>query len=156
MDTCACRRGQSSAQLNYKGSVALTLGPMDPQGLRNKMWLTFPCGGCAGEVCVTLIASLNRCCRFPPQLHQVLVQLQTGEKEQDFSLLPIQVSISVQLWRLPGCHEFLAALGETALASGRSPKQFLTLQACRCVSTVPSYLCTQDLTCVRSARRKWC
>lgn len=51
---------------------------------------------------------------FPPlQLHQVLVQLQTGEKEQDFSLLPIQVSISVQLWRLPGCHEFLAALGES-------------------------------------------
>ncbi|KAL4646585.1 tetratricopeptide repeat protein 28-like isoform X1 [Arapaima gigas] len=45
------------------------------------------------------------------QLHQVLVQLQTGEKEQDFSLAPIQVSISVQLWRLPGCHEFLAALG---------------------------------------------
>ncbi|XP_030623936.1 tetratricopeptide repeat protein 28 [Chanos chanos] len=44
-------------------------------------------------------------------LHQVLVQLQTGEKEQDFSLTPIQVSISVQLWRLPGCHEFLAALG---------------------------------------------
>ncbi|XP_036383006.1 tetratricopeptide repeat protein 28-like [Megalops cyprinoides] len=44
-------------------------------------------------------------------LHQVLVQLQTGEKEQDFSLVPIQVSISVQLWRLPGCHEFLAALG---------------------------------------------
>ncbi|XP_036385716.1 tetratricopeptide repeat protein 28 [Megalops cyprinoides] len=44
-------------------------------------------------------------------LHQVLVQLQTGEKEQDFSIAPIQVSISVQLWRLPGCHEFLAALG---------------------------------------------
>ncbi|XP_062372772.1 tetratricopeptide repeat protein 28-like [Sardina pilchardus] len=44
-------------------------------------------------------------------LHQVLVQLQSGEKEQDFSLMPIQVSISVQLWRLPGCHEFLAALG---------------------------------------------
>ncbi|XP_072520589.1 tetratricopeptide repeat protein 28-like [Salminus brasiliensis] len=44
-------------------------------------------------------------------LHQVLVQLQMGEKEQDFSLLPIQVSISVQLWQLPGCHEFLAALG---------------------------------------------
>uniref|UniRef100_A0A4W4DN26 Tetratricopeptide repeat protein 28 n=1 Tax=Electrophorus electricus TaxID=8005 RepID=A0A4W4DN26_ELEEL len=44
-------------------------------------------------------------------LHQVLVQLQSGEKEQDFSLAPIQVSISVQLWRLPGCHEFLAALG---------------------------------------------
>ncbi|KAL8179961.1 UNVERIFIED_CONTAM: hypothetical protein K2H54_001066 [Gekko kuhli] len=41
----------------------------------------------------------------------VLVQLQVGEKEQDFSLAPIQVSISVQLWRLPGCHEFLAALG---------------------------------------------
>ncbi|KAM9100269.1 tetratricopeptide repeat protein 28 isoform 2-T2 [Sarcophilus harrisii] len=45
------------------------------------------------------------------RLHQVLVQLQAGEKEQDFSLAPIQVSISVQLWRLPGCHEFLAALG---------------------------------------------
>ncbi|XP_072839265.2 tetratricopeptide repeat protein 28 isoform X2 [Pogona vitticeps] len=45
------------------------------------------------------------------RLHQVLVQLQVGEKEQDFSLAPIQVSISVQLWRLPGCHEFLAALG---------------------------------------------
>ncbi|XP_051972633.1 tetratricopeptide repeat protein 28-like isoform X3 [Xyrauchen texanus] len=44
-------------------------------------------------------------------LHQVLVQLQSGEKEQDFSLAPIQVSISVHLWRLPGCHEFLAALG---------------------------------------------
>ncbi|XP_055511853.1 tetratricopeptide repeat protein 28 isoform X3 [Leucoraja erinacea] len=44
-------------------------------------------------------------------LHQVLVQLQTGEKEQDFCTAPIQLSISVQLWRLPGCHEFLAALG---------------------------------------------
>ncbi|KAJ8332251.1 hypothetical protein SKAU_G00427960 [Synaphobranchus kaupii] len=44
-------------------------------------------------------------------LHQVLVQQQAGEKEQDFSLAPIQVSISVQLWRQPGCHEFLAALG---------------------------------------------
>uniref|UniRef100_A0A3B5MQT3 Tetratricopeptide repeat protein 28 n=1 Tax=Xiphophorus couchianus TaxID=32473 RepID=A0A3B5MQT3_9TELE len=45
------------------------------------------------------------------KLHQVLVQLQSGDKEQDFPLVPIQVSISVQLWRLPGCHEFLAALG---------------------------------------------
>ncbi|XP_062360403.1 tetratricopeptide repeat protein 28 isoform X1 [Cinclus cinclus] len=45
------------------------------------------------------------------RLHQVLVQLQAGEKEQDFPSAPIQVSISVQLWRLPGCHEFLAALG---------------------------------------------
>ncbi|KAF0046073.1 hypothetical protein F2P81_002602 [Scophthalmus maximus] len=45
------------------------------------------------------------------KLHQVLVQLQSGDKEQDFSLAPIQVTISVQLWRLPGCHEFLAALG---------------------------------------------
>ncbi|XP_030598198.1 tetratricopeptide repeat protein 28 isoform X2 [Archocentrus centrarchus] len=45
------------------------------------------------------------------KLHQVLVQLQSGDKEQDFPLAPIQVSISVQLWRLPGCHEFLAALG---------------------------------------------
>uniref|UniRef100_A0A8C5P7H0 Tetratricopeptide repeat protein 28 n=1 Tax=Leptobrachium leishanense TaxID=445787 RepID=A0A8C5P7H0_9ANUR len=44
-------------------------------------------------------------------LHQVLVQLQAGDKEHDFSSSPIQVSISVQLWRLPGCHEFLAALG---------------------------------------------
>ncbi|XP_040859542.1 tetratricopeptide repeat protein 28 [Ochotona curzoniae] len=44
-------------------------------------------------------------------LHQVLVQLQASEKEQDFAAAPIQVSISVQLWRLPGCHEFLAALG---------------------------------------------
>lgn len=44
------------------------------------------------------------------QLHQVLVQLQACEKEQDFASAPIQVSISVQLWRLPGCHEFLAAL----------------------------------------------
>ncbi|RVE66183.1 hypothetical protein OJAV_G00124190 [Oryzias javanicus] len=45
------------------------------------------------------------------KLHQVLVQLQSGDKEQDFPLAPVQVSISVQLWRLPGCHEFLAALG---------------------------------------------
>lgn len=45
------------------------------------------------------------------KLHQVLVQLQSGDKDQDISLAPIQVSISVQLWRLPGCHEFLAALG---------------------------------------------
>ncbi|KAG8455770.1 hypothetical protein GDO86_001819 [Hymenochirus boettgeri] len=45
------------------------------------------------------------------RLHQVLVQLQNGDKEHDFSSAPIQVSISVQLWRLPGCHEFLAALG---------------------------------------------
>lgn len=53
------------------------------------------------------------CCYL--QLHQVLVQLQAGEKEQDFSSAPIQVSISVQLWRLPGCHEFLAALGRKTL-----------------------------------------
>ncbi|ELW66500.1 Tetratricopeptide repeat protein 28 [Tupaia chinensis] len=45
------------------------------------------------------------------RLHQVLVQLQAGEKEQDSASAPVQVSISVQLWRLPGCHEFLAALG---------------------------------------------
>ncbi|XP_015232317.1 PREDICTED: tetratricopeptide repeat protein 28-like isoform X2 [Cyprinodon variegatus] len=45
------------------------------------------------------------------KLHQVLVQLQSGDKDQDFPLAPVQVSISVQLWRLPGCHEFLAALG---------------------------------------------
>lgn len=45
------------------------------------------------------------------RLHQVLVQLQACEKEQDFASAPIPVSLSVQLWRLPGCHEFLAALG---------------------------------------------
>ncbi|KAM8828144.1 tetratricopeptide repeat protein 28 isoform 2-T2 [Spinachia spinachia] len=45
------------------------------------------------------------------KLHQVLVQLQAGDREQDFALAPVQVAISVQLWRLPGCHEFLAALG---------------------------------------------
>lgn len=45
------------------------------------------------------------------KLHQVLVQQQAGDKDQDFSLSPIQVSFGVQLWRLPGCHEFLAALG---------------------------------------------
>lgn len=50
-----------------------------------------------------------------PQLHQVLVQLQAGEKEQDLASAPIQVSISVQLWRLPGCHEFLAALGRQSI-----------------------------------------
>ncbi|KAL4617225.1 tetratricopeptide repeat protein 28-like [Arapaima gigas] len=65
-------------------------------------------------LCKLIIASemgeqlLNR---VGSALHQVLVQLQTGEKEQDFCSTPIQVSICVQLWRLPGCHEFLAALG---------------------------------------------
>lgn len=63
--------------------------------------------------------SINPCfllhLTFCLKLHQVLVQLQSGDKEQDFPLVPIQVSISVQLWRLPGCHEFLAALGELAL-----------------------------------------
>ncbi|CAB1352255.1 unnamed protein product [Coregonus sp. 'balchen'] len=49
------------------------------------------------------------------KLHQVLVQQQSCDKEQEFSLAPIQVSISVQLWRLPGCHEFLAALDSTEL-----------------------------------------
>lgn len=52
---------------------------------------------------------------YLPKLHQLLVQFQTGDKDQDFSLAPIQVSISVQLWRLPGCHEFLAALGESSV-----------------------------------------
>lgn len=46
------------------------------------------------------------------------MQLQAGEKEQDFASAPIQVSISVQLWRLPGCHEFLAALGRPASSKG--------------------------------------
>lgn len=59
-----------------------------------------------------------------PQLHQVLVQLQAGEKEQDFASAPIQVSISVQLWRLPGCHEFLAALGRTGHPSPTSSLLF--------------------------------
>lgn len=52
---------------------------------------------------------------YLPKLHQLLVQFQPGDKDQDFSLAPIQVSISVQLWRLPGCHEFLAALGESSV-----------------------------------------
>ncbi|KAJ6656674.1 hypothetical protein lerEdw1_003561 [Lerista edwardsae] len=58
-----------------------------------------------------LIAASEAGEQLVSRLHQVLVQLQVGEKEPDFSLAPIQVSISVQLWRLPGCHEFLAALG---------------------------------------------
>lgn len=61
----------------------------------------------------TLGRSENSYCPPLTQLHQVLVQLQACEKEQDFASSPIQVSISVQLWRLPGCHEFLAALGRT-------------------------------------------
>lgn len=81
------------------------------------------------------------------------MQLQTGEKEQDFSLLPIQVSISVQLWRLPGCHEFLAALGETALPSEHDLAQGLTFLSQTCLS--PSHVCLQDLTCVRWAKKKW-
>ncbi|KAK6322674.1 hypothetical protein J4Q44_G00074660 [Coregonus suidteri] len=52
-------------------------------------------------------------------LHQVLVQQQSCDKEQEFSLAPIQVSISVQLWRLPGCHEFLAALGFDLCEAGQ-------------------------------------
>ncbi|CAB1318257.1 unnamed protein product, partial [Coregonus sp. 'balchen'] len=54
------------------------------------------------------------------KLHQVLVQQQTCDKEQEFSLAPIQVSISVQLWRLPGCHEFLAALGFDLCEAGQA------------------------------------
>lgn len=60
----------------------------------------------------------------PLKLHQVLVQLQSGDKEQDFPLSPVQVSIGVQLWRLPGCHEFLAALGE----SGRTPSAGVSIR----------------------------
>ncbi|KAL0965743.1 hypothetical protein UPYG_G00285140 [Umbra pygmaea] len=53
------------------------------------------------------------------KLHQVLVQQQSCDNEQEFSLAPIQVSISVQLWRLPGCHEFLAALGFDLCEAGQ-------------------------------------
>ncbi|KAH0625683.1 hypothetical protein JD844_015278 [Phrynosoma platyrhinos] len=68
------------------------------------------------QQCSTTIQSLLG---LPSAALQALCKLiaasETGEqlisrKEQDFSLAPIQVSISVQLWRLPGCHEFLAAL----------------------------------------------
>ncbi|KAJ7987050.1 hypothetical protein DPEC_G00334740 [Dallia pectoralis] len=52
-------------------------------------------------------------------LHQVLVEQQSCDKDQEFSLAPIQVSISVQLWRLPGCHEFLAALGFDLCEAGQ-------------------------------------
>lgn len=73
---------------------------------------------------VSLILPSNHNCLFLPQkLHQVLVQLQSGDKEQDFSLAPIQVSISVQLWRLPGCHEFLAALGESSTEGTKKKKK---------------------------------
>ncbi|NXR29444.1 TTC28 protein, partial [Cinclus mexicanus] len=65
----------------------------------------------ASETGEQLISRVSWEVFFQYQLHQVLVQLQAGEKEQDFPSAPIQVSISVQLWRLPGCHEFLAALG---------------------------------------------
>uniref|UniRef100_A0AAZ3SWY4 Tetratricopeptide repeat protein 28 n=1 Tax=Oncorhynchus tshawytscha TaxID=74940 RepID=A0AAZ3SWY4_ONCTS len=65
-------------------------------------------------------------------LHQVLVQQQTCDKEQEFSLAPIQVSISVQLWRLPGCHEFLAALGFDLCEAGQEEVLLKTgKQACR-------------------------
>lgn len=70
-----------------------------------------------------------------PQLHQVLVQLQSGDKEQDFSLAPIQVSISVQLWRLPGCHEFLAALGESSIDWTHFGLEFKTLPTQRYIMT---------------------
>lgn len=94
----------------------------------------------------------------------MLVQLQTGEKEQDFSLLPIQVSISVQLWRLPGCHEFLAALGESAvklrkLLIQQIPTHHVSLWT-RCYIYELQLLCpcvhVQGLTYVRSAKKKWC
>lgn len=74
------------------------------------------CAQCAGSLGTS--PGLVQADALPAQLHQVLVQLQAGEKEQDFAAAPIQVSISVQLWRLPGCHEFLAALGRPASAKG--------------------------------------
>ncbi|XP_060640775.2 tetratricopeptide repeat protein 28 isoform X2 [Anolis sagrei] len=84
-------------------------------------------------------------------LHQVLVHFQVGEKEPEAisssssctssSSSSLQVAISVQLWRLPGCHEFLAALGfdlcevgqeevilKTGKQAGRRPLTF-ALQA---------------------------
>lgn len=76
--------------------------------VRGQQYVTGDLGG--------LLKRLKACahlCLSLPQLHQVLVQLQACEKEQDFASAPIPVSLSVQLWRLPGCHEFLAALGRT-------------------------------------------
>ncbi|XP_062822246.1 LOW QUALITY PROTEIN: tetratricopeptide repeat protein 28-like [Anolis carolinensis] len=84
-------------------------------------------------------------------LHQVLVHFQVGEKDPEAisssctstssSTSSFQVAISVQLWRLPGCHEFLAALGfdlcevgqeevilKTGKQAGRRPLTF-ALQA---------------------------
>lgn len=88
------------------------------------------------------------------------MQLQTGEKEQDFSLLPIQVSISVQLWRLPGCHEFLAALGESAANDESCPHTMHHFMApyglhILQVTIVVPIVCVQDLTCARLAKKKW-
>lgn len=80
-----------------------------------KLVLQYICVVFGDLVVIRLLGSSSECTfltNLSRQLHQVLVQLQSGEKEQDFSLAPIQVSISVQLWRLPGCHEFLAALGK--------------------------------------------
>ncbi|XP_049593440.1 tetratricopeptide repeat protein 28 isoform X2 [Syngnathus scovelli] len=46
------------------------------------------------------------------ELHQVLLlQLQSRDGESDRSPAAVLVSLSVRAWRLPGCHEFLAALG---------------------------------------------
>ncbi|KAA8584274.1 hypothetical protein FQN60_008059 [Etheostoma spectabile] len=97
------------------------------------------------------------------KLHQVLVQLQPGDKEQDFSLAPIQVSISVQLWRLPGCHEFLAALelpkrlsmdsssSLESLSSSQSASQPHSLPlSFSCYPPQPSFLppsCPDNLSC---------
>ena len=90
---------------------------------------------CINTACMYLCDSFYvHLSSFSSKLHQVLVQLQSGDKDQDFSLVPIQVSISVQLWRLPGCHEFLAALGGSALSYANSVCLSLTdrNKRCRC------------------------
>ncbi|KAG5840246.1 hypothetical protein ANANG_G00186780 [Anguilla anguilla] len=85
-------------------------GSVTPCTRPSRAWRTKPAPPALQALC-KLIAASETGEQLINRLHQVLVQLQTGEKEQDFSLAPIQVSISVQLWRQPGCHEFLAALG---------------------------------------------
>ncbi|KAM9793920.1 tetratricopeptide repeat protein 28 isoform X2 [Syngnathus typhle] len=55
------------------------------------------------------------------ELHQVLLplQLQSRDGQSDQSPADVLVSLSVRAWRLPGCHEFLAALGFDLCQVGR-------------------------------------
>ncbi|XP_061656176.1 tetratricopeptide repeat protein 28 isoform X1 [Phyllopteryx taeniolatus] len=53
------------------------------------------------------------------KLHQVLPQLPSADGERDRPSAAVQTSLSVRVWRLPGCHEFLAALGFDLCEVGR-------------------------------------